>query len=185
MFVIDCREKFDAARDPNRVRPRIATSLEQFVKTAMEYDSDGLDLAFIHEQSPESRQTVYRKLKDVNTFTQKYHDACKDYDAYIEYHASFQLSGCLDILLGGYQKKMKDGLKPKPLNMIVLIGRPVTEWDDFKEMVLEYAKDFDDEKWLKRQVGLQFVLVGEDSSGSTYQALRHLDNEAYKENKVR
>jgi hypothetical protein len=182
MFVVDCRGKYESTNDESgSVYSNLARSLKYLANAAIEHDKDGLDLAFIYER-PADRIPIYSKLQDVNTVMGKLKEAWDEYD-----ESDFsELSTCLDLLLSGYQKKYgetKVEQEPiKPLNMIVLLAAPVPDDDDFVDIVIQYARDFDNGKWPKHQVGIQFVFIG-DPEG--FKEFIHLDEVAHKEHNVR
>jgi hypothetical protein len=173
MFVVDCRRGFGSPY--NNVLKNLGTSLERFVNAVIEYDDDGLDLAFTHQPTPE------RKLRDVKTVMEIFHANCDGCPENL-----YCLSDWLDALLADYCRVYDAAVRreerQKPLNMIVLTTG-VPSFDPFDTTVIEYARTFDDRFWPKQQVGIQFVLIDHDPE--RVEVFRDLDDDAPVRNSVR
>jgi len=134
----------------------IKRSLAQFALLATQYDVDGIDLAFIQSEvkytgvTSAQLQELMAKIYAMSLVNE-------------ESDSSNTLSISLDCHLSEYTRKYKErmdrGLRQKYLNLIVLTSGDLGYFDDFEDIVIDYARKFDNMNAPKFQLGIQFALI--------------------------
>ncbi|QRV92261.1 von willebrand factor type A domain protein [Ceratobasidium sp. AG-Ba] len=147
-------------------------ALAGLAKTALQYDSDGIEIFFLN--AVDSGRTVKASFSDEDV---------RQLFASVRQSPGTPTGRRLNDLLTSYINKLETaGAKSiKPLNLIVITdGEPS---DDPASVIVEAARRLDEGKYPLAQVGIQFIQVGDDSWAS--KALKDLDNHLGTMNSVR
>ncbi|BGP08282.1 hypothetical protein JCM10049v2_004129 [Rhodotorula toruloides] len=148
---------------------QLATALSAVVKTAAQYDDDGVDIAFFNSRerctstSSDEILEVFRRVKP--RYKTPTADAVRRVlEPYMQTLEEWQRSG-----------KEKGKPRPKPLNLVILTdGAP--DDDQNPEMVLvETARRLDAGRFPPFQVGCSFVQIGNYTEAAEH--LRMLDDD--------
>lgn len=150
-------------------------SLEYIVNITTTHDKDGVDVQFL--KNPELNgqnirdpnvfldklRTVRGLLKNSSSGTQFLDDLTKAIGPHLEKFEHWKLEG-------GKSLKM-----PKPLNLIVITDGYADDGKEVTWYLTDVAKQLDSMKAPPRQIGVQFVQVGDDKQATVW--LRKLDDE--------
>jgi len=151
--------------------PAMKKSLARFAELATKYDTDGIDLAFIHSETEHSSIT-----KDQLEWLMANVEA----ETVPNKESGSSMSISLDKHLSRYTRKYKEHTNCcKYLNLIVLTSGDPGYWDDFDDKVLEYAKEFDVMSAPKFQLGIQFALI--QTEPEDQERFRRLDDQTFEE----
>ncbi|KIY52613.1 hypothetical protein FISHEDRAFT_69682 [Fistulina hepatica ATCC 64428] len=152
-------------------------ALGHLVDEVGKIDTDGVDIHFLNAQVREPRLG-------------KYIDVRENVKCRAEVNQLFERIGPegltpigrkLDELITTYIEKV--GQKPsplltKPVNFLIITDGLPTGLLDPVTVIQEATKKFDELKWPKSQVGIQFVQIGNDKGARDY--LRRLDSSNYR-----
>jgi len=147
-------------------------SLERFANLATQYDTDGIDLAFIHSKS---------KHKGITSERLGWLMAMIEAETVPNERSGRTMSMSLDEHLSEYTRKCKErmdrSLSQKYLNLIVLTSGDPGYLDDFEDKVLNYARKLDDMIAPTSQLGIQFALI--QSSLEDQERFKRLDDQEF------
>lgn len=147
-------------------------SLEYIINITTTHDKDGVDVQFLKNPKLNGKNitdpneflnklsTVRGLLKHSSTGTQFLDDLMKAINPHLEKFERWKLEG---------------GKMPKPLNLIVITDGHADDEDEVTWYLTDVAKQLDSINAPPRQIGVQFVQVGDDRQATKW--LQNLDDE--------
>lgn len=169
-------------------------ALSHVAHIAARKDPDGIDLKFLkseslNEDNITSGETVMEILDLVDmmdgthgggtTFKDHLEDAVSPRMASYRDYKHAQVSYEEQLRLHAGDRRARAHLvkpqPPKKLNVIVITDGKADDKQEVEEYIIDIARELDTLKAPGRQVGIQFVQIGEDKNAGVF--LRHLDND--------
>ena len=185
VFIVDdtrsmTRRANAESRNPSRWT-LLEKSMEAFVGTACEHDSDGIDLYFLKNrvvlENIRDRKQVLEKLSEIKrtlmnkdpitaggTFMKPALDRVikPRREAYVQYRAAEDADG-------------SHAKEPKPLNLVVVTGGAADDQEEVEQYIKDVAAHLDKIGANPNYIGIQFVQIGDDAKATAF--LKRLDDE--------
>ncbi|KAJ8294160.1 putative proteasome subunit alpha type-5 [Rhodotorula toruloides] len=156
---------------------QLATALSAVVKTAAQYDDDGVDIAFFNSRerctstSSDEILEVFRRVKP--RYKTPTADAVRRVlEPYMQTLEEWQRSG-----------KEKGKPRPKPLNLVILTDGAPHDDQNPRMVLVETARRLDAGRFPPFQVGCSFVQIGNYTEAAEH--LRMLDDDLKEKHGIR
>ncbi|KAL7272551.1 hypothetical protein RUND412_004631 [Rhizina undulata] len=144
-------------------------ALSAIVPVCTKYDSDGVDIFFLNNETPHRR---IRSAAEVFTIFKK-----------VSPYGTTPTGRRLGEILENYFQFYRVNRSAKPLNIIVITDGEPSDPKKLEDNIVKYARELDSLKAKDRQVGIQFFQVGSDEDATD--ALEDLDNALAEEYGIR